>query len=86
MKQQDQESVNFKEIVPKILNVKAKAGLNLNIMVQHLDICYPKSHCLFINTTAKVQIQGIIIKRFCPKKSKAKEIKHAYVNIAKFLK
>ena len=33
MEEQGQESINFKKIMQKTINIKAKAGLRLNIIV-----------------------------------------------------
>lgn len=54
MEQQDQEFVNFEEMVQKELNAKAKASIKSNIMVRDLDIYCLRGHCLSNNTTAKV--------------------------------
>ena len=65
IKQQDQKSRNFEEIVQKTINIKAKVRLKSSIIIQNLDFCYPKSHYPFntISTTSKVQTKEITIKK-----------------------
>ena len=55
IKQQDRESMNFKEMVQKTVNVEAKAGLKSRTIVQDSDICYPRGYYPFNNTASKVQ-------------------------------
>lgn len=55
-------------------------------MVQNSDIGCPKSHCPFNNSTAKILIQKIIVKDFCPKDLKVKKIISVYANVIKPLK
>ena len=54
MKQQDWESVSFKEIMQRVINVEAKVGLKSSIMIQDSDICYPRGHCSSNNTVTKI--------------------------------
>ena len=60
MEQQDKKSVNFEEMMQKIVNAEAKVGLKSTIMIRDLDICYPQNHCLFNNIFSKIQTQGTI--------------------------
>ena len=61
----------------KAVNTEAKAGLRSSIMVQDTDSCCPKGHCLFQNTSTKVQTQGLTIKKSKPKESRPKDSKPA---------
>ena len=54
IKQQNQESVNFEEMVQRAVNAEAKAGLRSIIMVEISNIYCPQSHCPFNNTTSKM--------------------------------
>ena len=88
IEQQDQESVNFEEIMQKTINAEAKVGLRSSTMVQDLDIYYSKSHCPSNNIATKVQIQETTVKDSRPKKAKTKDLKSTLfcINAAKFLK
>lgn len=84
IEQQDQKSMNFEEIMQKIVNTEVKISLKSTIMVQDLDIHCFQGHQFFNNTISKMQIQRITAKDFsCPKKSKIKDLKSAppYSNI-----
>lgn len=74
-------------MIQRAVNVKTKASLRSNIMVQNSNIYCPKSYCFFNNTTAKVQIQRTAIKDSGPKKPKTKDLKFAllHTNIAELL-
>ena len=73
IKQQDWESMNFKEIVQRAVNAKAKAGLKSSTMVQDLDICYLRGYRSSNSTALKVQTQKTITKDFHPEKPKVKK-------------
>ena len=45
----------LKEIMQRIINMEAKAGLRSNIMVQNLDARCPRSYRPSYNTFLKVQ-------------------------------
>ena len=47
-----------------MVNVETKADLKFSVIVGDVEFRYPKSHCLSYNTFAKMQIQGLIIKKF----------------------
>ena len=63
----------------KAINVEAKMSLKSSIIVQDLDICYPRSYIFFnaISTTSKVKTQGITTKESHTEKNKAKKTKPA---------
>ena len=54
MEQQDWKSVNFKEMIQRAVNVKAKAGLRSIILVRDSDIRCPRGHCPYNNTASKM--------------------------------
>ena len=56
-------------------------------MVQNLNICCPRGHCLLNNIASKVQTQKTSAKNSCLKKPKAKNLKSVlpHTNMAKFL-
>ena len=54
MEQQNRESMDFKEIVQKVVNVKAKTGLRSSIIVRDLDIRCLRGHRPSHNTSSKV--------------------------------
>lgn len=68
-------STSFKEIVQKVVNVEAKAGLRSSIMVRHSDIRCLRGKRLSNNTFSKVQNQETTIKETCAEESKPKEAK-----------
>lgn len=74
-------------MIQKAVNIKAKANLRSNIIVQNLDICYSRDHCLSNNTTLKVKTKETNIKEFCSKNAKTKDPKLAllYTNMAELL-
>ena len=55
MEQQDWESMNFEEMVPRAVNVEAKMGLKSSTMVQDFDIYCPRVHRTSNSTVLKVQ-------------------------------
>ena len=65
--------MNFKEMVQRVVNVKAKAGLKSSVMVQNLDICCPKGHRISNSTASKVQTQGATAKDSHPEELKVKK-------------
>ena len=57
MEQQDQESMDFEEMVQRAVNAEAKAGLRSSTMVQQSDARCPRGHRPSHNTSSKVQTQ-----------------------------
>ena len=55
IKQQDQALPSFKEMMQKVVNAKAKAGLNSSIIIRNADSYYPRGYCPSQNTFAKMQ-------------------------------
>ena len=55
---QDQESIDFEEMVQKAVNTEVKAGLRSSTMVRDLDAHCPRGHRPSHNTFCKVQTQG----------------------------
>ena len=80
MKQQDQASTSFKEIIQRVVNAKVKAGLRSLTMVWELDARYFKSYRLSYNTFSKVQSQKTIAKESRTKESRPKKVKQADSN------
>ena len=74
IEQQDRESVDFEEMVQKIVKVEVKAGLRSSTMVQDLDIRCPKDHNPFNSITSKVQTQETTAKDSYPKEFKVKKV------------
>lgn len=61
-----------------MVNIEAKKSLRSSIMIQNLDICYPKKYHLSNNiSVAKMQIHGTTIREPLTKKSKRKKVKPA---------
>ena len=58
IEQQDRESTNFKEMVQKAVNAKAKAGLRSSTIVRGSDARCSRGHRPSHNTFSKVQTQG----------------------------
>ena len=56
MEQQDRESIDFKEMVQRVVNAKAKTGLRSSTIVWESDAHCPRDHCPSHNTSSKVQI------------------------------
>ena len=54
MEQQDQQSLDFEEIVQRTINAEAKAGLRSSTMVRDLDTRCPRGHRPSHNTSSKV--------------------------------
>ena len=83
IKQQDQASTSFEEIVQKAVNAKAKVGLRSSTIVRNLNACCPRSHRSSYNTLLKVQTQSSK-DFFCSKELKPKNLKSAlpYDNMA----
>ena len=77
IEQQDRASTSFKEIVQRAVNAETKAGLRSSIMVWNADSHCPRSYCPSQNTSAKVQIQGLIAKESKPKEFRPKKKKPA---------
>ena len=77
MKQQDQEAIDFEEIVQKTVNAEAKAALKSSAIVRDLDIRCPQGHRPSNSTIAKVQTQGTSAKKPRPEESRTKKVKPA---------
>ena len=75
IEQQDQEFINFEEMVQRIVNAEAKAGLRSSTMVQNLNICCSRGHRLSYNTSLKVKTQGTTAKEPRTKEFRPKEAK-----------
>ena len=58
MEQQDQEFMNFEEMVQRTVNTETKAGLRSSTMVRNLDARCPRSHRPSHNTSSKVPTQA----------------------------
>ena len=74
MEQQDRESMDFKEMVKKAVNVEAKVGLRSSTMVRDLDARCPRGHHPSHNIFFKVQTQ-VSKDSSCSKKPKLKDLK-----------
>ena len=57
MEQQDWESINFEEMVQRIVNAKANASLRSSTIVWDLDIFCSQGHRPFNSTALKMQTQ-----------------------------
>ena len=55
IEQQDQKSIDFKEMVQKAVNAEAKAGLRSSTMVRESDAHCPRGYRPSHNTSSKVQ-------------------------------
>ena len=78
MKQQDRESMDFKEIVQKTVNMEAKPGLRSSTMVRDLDTRCLKGHRQSHNTSSKMQTQSSSNNDLsCSEKPKNKDLKSA---------
>ena len=55
IEQQDREAMDFEEMVQKVVNAEAKAGLRFSAIVRDSDICYPRGHRHSNSTASKVQ-------------------------------
>ena len=62
-------------MVQRAVNAEVKADLRSSTMVQDLDICCPRGHCLSNSSASKVQTQETIAKDFHSEKFKVKEVK-----------
>ena len=58
IKQQDQVSTNFKEMIQRAINAKVKVGLKSSTMIWDLETWCPKSHRLSHNAFPKIQTQN----------------------------
>ena len=54
MEQQDRETMDFEEMVQRVVNAEAKAGLRSGAMVWDSDIRCPQGHCPFNSIALKV--------------------------------
>ena len=77
IEQQDWTLTSFKEMMQKVVNVEAKASLSFSIIIRDTDFRYLRDHCLFQNTSTKVQIQGSNAKKSKLKESRLKDLKPA---------
>ena len=77
MEQQDQEAMDFEEMVQRAVNAETKVGLRSSAMVQDLNICCSRGYCPFNSTASKVQIQGTSAKEPRPEESRTEEAKLA---------
>lgn len=59
----------------RAVNAEVKADLRSSIMIQKANSRCFRSHCLFYNTFAKMQTEGLTAKESKPKESKSKELK-----------
>ena len=76
--------MNVEEIVQRVVNAEAKAGLRSTIIFRDLDICCFQGHYISNITASKVQIQKITAKDFSrPKEPKTKKIKSVCTNATK---
>ena len=55
MEQQDRESIDFEEMVQKVVNAEAKLGLKSSTMVWDSNIHCPRGHRPSNSTASKVQ-------------------------------
>ena len=55
MEQQDRESIDFEEIVQRVVNVEVKAGLRFSTMVRKSDARYPRGYRPSHNISSNVQ-------------------------------
>ena len=76
MGQQDQESMNFEEIVQKVVNAEAKAGLRSSTIVWDLDAHCSQGQRPSHNTSSKMQSLDSKDSSH-PKKPKPKDLKSA---------
>ena len=67
--------MNFEEMIQRVINAKAKAGLRSSTIVWDLNIHCPKGNCFSNSTASKVQTQRTIAKDAHPEKTKIKEAK-----------
>ena len=58
MEQQNQESMDFEEIMQRVVNAEAKAGLRSSTIVRDSDACCSRGHRPSHNTSSKMQTQG----------------------------
>ena len=77
IEQQDRETMDFKEMVQKAVNVEAKAGLRSSAMIQDSDIRCPQGHRPSNSTASKLQTQETPVKEPCPEESSTKKAKQA---------
>ena len=67
--------MNFKEIVQRAVNAKAKAGLRSSTMVRDSDISYPRDHRSSNSAGSKVQTQEATVKDSHPEEYKVKKVR-----------
>ena len=77
MEQQDRALTSFEEMVQRAVNAEAKVGLRSSIMIRDADSHCLRDNCLSQNTSTKVQIQGLTIKKFKLEESRLKDLKPA---------
>ena len=77
IEQQDRASTTIEEMVQKMVNAEAKAGLRSSIMVRDADSRCPRGHRPSKTTSAKVQTQGSTAQESKPEESRLKDLKLA---------
>lgn len=64
-------------MLQRAINVEIKASLRSSVIVWNVESYCFKSYCLFHNTSAKVQIKGLIAKKSKSEESKFRKSKLA---------
>ena len=77
MEQQDRALTSFKEMLQRVVNAEAKAGLRSSIIVRNADSRCPRGHRPSQNTSTKVQTQDSTAKESKPEESRPKKSKPA---------
>ena len=77
MEQQDRASTSFKEIVWRVVNAEAKAGLRSSPMVFDSNAWCFRGHRPSHNNSPKMQTQGTTAKKPRTKKLRPKKVKQA---------
>lgn len=77
MEQQDRASTDFKKIMQRVVNAKAKISLQSSAIVWNADSYCPRGHRFSNNIASKVQIQGTTAENLRSKEPKAKNPKLA---------
>ena len=75
MEQQDQESMNFEEMVQRVVNAESKAGLRSSTIVWGSDMRCLRGHRPSNSTASKVQTQRTTTKDSFLEKPKVKKTK-----------
>ena len=83
MEQQNQESINFEEMVQRAVNMESKVGLRSSTMIRDSDTHFYRSYRLSYNTFLKVQTQGSNnSSRYAEPKLKDPNLALSYNNVA----